>query len=145
MHRRLSFNSIINTFLTAHNHWCQRSIPKRWNTLTLLNYFPCALTCVCVCAHLNNLNQPDIIIFHLQWLKWTFLWASRAICISNYNVCSANTNSYYDLQRQHSGREANEHVWQCRICYEQQLLLITQFNRQACWKSWITHSAPCRN
>lgn len=98
MYRRLSFNSIINTFLTAHNHWCQRSIPKRWNTLALPNYFPCAPTCVCVCAHLNNLNQPDIIIFHLQLRKWTLRWAPCAICISN--VCSANTCIYYDLQRQ---------------------------------------------
>lgn len=77
MHRPLSFNSIINTFLTAHNHWCQQSIRKRWNTLALPNYFPCALTCVCVCAHLNNLNRPDIIIFHLQLLKRAFLQAPR--------------------------------------------------------------------
>lgn len=122
MHRRLSFNSIINTFLTVHNHWCQQSIRKRWNTLALPNYFPCALTCVCVCAHLNNLNQPDIIIFHLQLLKRTFLWAPRAHLHQRLQRL-ANTDIYYDLQRQRSGREANEHVRRCYICYQHQLLL----------------------
>lgn len=77
MNRLLSFNSIINTFLTAHNHRCQQSIRKRWSTLAPPNYFSCALICVCVCTHLNNLNQPDIIIFHLQLLKGTFLWVPR--------------------------------------------------------------------
>lgn len=67
-----------------------------------------------------------MIIFHLQLLKWTFGWAPRTICISNYNVWSANTNIYYDLQRQRSGREAQQHVRQGCICGEQQLLFINR-------------------
>lgn len=90
---RLPFNAVLNTVLTAHGRRCRPSIPKRWSTLALPNYFPCALTCV---SPPNNLKRSDVIVCHVQSLKGTFLRAPRTICSRHYHAEPANTNGFYD-------------------------------------------------